>query len=286
MTTTFRVCASAAGVLGLISITACQTNGADSSNVDALQADAGCAAASHFQKVSGDARNTGYADPMLRAGCTQSHLAVQSNGIPNFEFVQITPNDLQRQRYSWRIPRQPRAATNKTRIPLLGPVAIAINGLPFYGPNEAPRHGTADPIRDQILDFCSGHTAGRGDYHFHARPDCLFRKVQGMTGLVVGYAFDGYPILAPYECADAACARIKKVRSSYKFIGGARNAWESNKFVEGAGDLDRCNGMTRPNGSYAYYATDGFPYVLACYHGVAEPNRSGGGQGRRQGRRF
>ena len=160
------------------------------------------------------------ADPMLRAGCTQSHLAVQSNGIPNFEFVQITPNDLQRQRYSWRIPRQPRAATNKTRIPLLGPVAIAINGLPFYGPNEAPRHGTADPIRDQILDFCSGHTAGRGDYHFHARPDCLFRKVQGMTGLVVGYAFDGYPILAPYECADAACARIKKVRSSYKFIGG------------------------------------------------------------------
>lgn len=28
--------------------------------------------------------------------------------------------------------------------------------------------------------------------------------------------------------------------------------------------------MTRPDGTYAYYATDEFPYFLACYHGVAD----------------
>ena len=28
--------------------------------------------------------------------------------------------------------------------------------------------------------------------------------------------------------------------------------------------------MTRPDGSYAYYATDEFPYFIACYHGTPD----------------
>ena len=38
-----------------------------------------------------------------------------------------------------------------------------------------------------------------------------------------------------------------------------------------AGDLDECNGMTR-NGTYAYYVTNTFPWVMNCFKGV--PNAS------------
>jgi hypothetical protein len=47
---------------------------------------------------------------------------------------------------------------------------------------------------------------------------CLFDKVDGRVALVVGYAFDGYPILGPFECADAT----RSARSAVP--GGARTA--------------------------------------------------------------
>ena len=42
--------------------------------------------------------------------------------------------------------------------------------------------------------------------------------------------------------------------------------WE---YVEGSGDLDECNGMT-VNGSYGYYVTVGYPYVVGCYKGAVD----------------
>jgi hypothetical protein len=226
-----------------------------------------CPEAQNFIDVS-RAAGSGSLKPQLRVDCTPGELIVTSNGIPSFRYVQATPNPLREQRYVWRIPRQPRPAPEPREVPLLGPIAVAVDGLPIFGPNEAPEHGTADPYLDKLLDYCNGHTAQRGDYHFHVRPNCLFDSVDGRTSLVIGYAFDGYPILAPFECADAGCASVRKVTSSWRRENANRNAWMSNRYVEGHGTLDRCNGMTRPDGSYAYYATDTFPYFLACYRGV------------------
>lgn len=56
--------------------------------------------------------------------------------------------------------------------------------------------GSRDPFLDMLLDYCNGHTAPGGVYHFHARPECLFGD-DDTEGLVLGHAFDGYPILAP-----------------------------------------------------------------------------------------
>ena len=39
------------------------------------------------------------------------------------------------------------------------------------------------------------------------------------------------------------------------------------EYVEGLGDLDECNGMTF-KGSYGYYVTDGYPYILNCFKGT------------------
>lgn len=238
--------------------------------------------AGQFQHVQADPANTAYPAPQLQVTCNSDTFVVQSNGIPNFEFVQVTPNQLAAQNYTWEIPLQPQMAAEPADIPRLGAVAVAVNGIPIFGPNEAPRDDYGDPYLDGLLDYCNGHTAQQGIYHFHARPDCLFETIDNQVGLVIGYAFDGYPILAPYLCQDEQCTSVKKVRSSWQRTKEVRNAWEAHQYSEGSGDLDRCNGLAFADGSYAYFATDTFPYFLGCYRGVAtvsDPGLGGPGQG-------
>lgn len=217
----------------------------------------------------------GLPTPELNVYCEGDMMIVNANGIPNFEYTRVTPNGLAEQNYRWQIPLTPTEAAETSPIPLLGPVAIAVNGLPIFGPNEAPFDDYGDPLLDQLLDYCNGHTAPGGIYHFHARPDCLFETVEGEVGLVIGYAFDGYPILAPYLCEDESCSSVIEAVSSWQRTSDVRNAWEANEYVAGSGNLDRCNGTYLADGSYAYFATDMFPYFLGCYHGEAVTNDPG-----------
>ena len=235
--------------------------------------------AGDFLDVAPHPENDEYPDPELEARCTGELLVIESNGIPSFEFTAMTPNDLRAQDYTWEIPLDAAPLDEPEDIPLLGPIAIAVDGLPIYGPNEAPQHGTADPYLDEILDFCNGHTAQRGDYHYHARNGCLFEDIDGNPTLVVAYAFDGYPIMAPYVCDDPDCTTTRKLESSWVRSSDERNAWDAHEYVEGTGDLDRCNGRVDADGEYRYYATDTFPYFLGCYRGAPRANGAGGGGG-------
>ena len=133
--------------------------------------------------------------------------------------------------------------------------------------------GYKDPYLNGIFDYCNGHPAQRGDYHFHALPSntvCIaeIKKV----GQVLAYAFDGYPLVSPYVCANAACSSNKKLVSSWRVKSGVNAvttaAWDAHEFVSGLGDLDQCNGLTRADGTYAYVATDSFPYFMGCYKGT------------------
>ncbi len=225
-----------------------------------------------------------YPMPEISVSCDSTTVTIESNGIPNFNFVPITPNALQENAFVFEIPRNPTVATVKEAVPLVGAAAVAVNGLPIFGPTEAPRDGSRDPYLDQILDYCNGHTAPGGVYHFHARPDCVYQNSAGQTSLVLGYAFDGYPILAPYICEDAGCSSVKKVSSSYRQVEevygtSIENAWDAHEYVSGLGDLDQCNGTTLADGSYAYFSTDTFPYFVGCYHGNATGGMTGGGGG-------
>ena len=240
----------------------------------------GCREASHFVDVSTYSHNGRYANPELSVSCTDDEIQIRGNGIINYEYVQITPTDMVARRYNWRIPRKPRVAREKRQVPLLGPIGVAINGIPFFSGNESPQHNWGDPYPLGILDYCGGHTA-RGMYHYHTRPNCLLLDKNGSVGQVVGYAFDGYPIVSPWICVNESCRVKTKMRSSYKYVGTEinQNAWEANIYEAGYGDLDRCNGLQLPGGGYAYFATERFPYTLACYHGEAQfaGNRRGGG---------
>jgi hypothetical protein len=251
----------------------------------AVDPDAGtsdCPQASTFLDVRGGSAGASYPSPTLAARCEGDFVIVDSNGIIGYTFVPMTPNPLTAQTYSWRLPRRPVAAAATTAVPLVGTTGIAVNGMPLYGPTEAPMMGSSDPFLDGILDYCNGHTAPGGVYHYHAPPECLFTDYEGQTHLVVGYAFDGFPILAPFECTDAACTTTRELHSSYVERAGYRttitNSWDGHQYQAGHGDLDECNGKTLPSGEYVYYATREFPYFMGCFRGTPQAN-SGSGTG-------
>ena len=62
-------------------------------------------------------------------------------------------------------------------------------------------------------------------------------------------------------------------------------AWACNVFTEQKADTaetlyaDQCNGRVQADGSYAYYATEDFPYFLGCFVGTATNVGVGNGGG-------
>ena len=146
-------------------------------------------------------RRNGLPNPEMEMSYDKKSIYVNSNGIPTFQFVQRTPNPIEPQIHQWEIPRFPVVAKEFQQIPLLGAVAVLTVGLPIYGPNEAQHpHPFGDPYVNEVLDFCHGHTAGRGDYHFHYAPTCLLKTPDDNEEHynIVGFSFDGYPIVAHY----------------------------------------------------------------------------------------
>ncbi|MEM9951296.1 MAG: YHYH protein [Chloroflexota bacterium] len=222
----------------------------------------------NFIDVEAAPENSDFPDPTLSISCDDDTMTIVSNGIPNYEFIRITPGDLRIQDFTVEIPIEPTIADETTDIALLGTVAIAVNGLPIYGPNEGGNLGFGDPMLDDILDFCNGHVGPAG-YHLHAAPTCLFDDYES-ANLVIGYALDGFPILAPYVCADEACDELMEVMSSWQRTSDVIAAWDAHEYIADSGDLDQCNGMFLEDGSYAYFATNSFPYTLACYVGEIE----------------
>ncbi len=224
-----------------------------------------------------------YPAPVLEVSCTDDVMTVVSNGIPHYEFVPITPNDLQAQDYSWDITRHPEIADEPTDIPLLGTMAVAVNGTPIYGPNEAAQPDPyGDPIYNDIMDACLGHTAGGGRYHFHGLLlSCLAPDAkEGEVSPIIGYALDGFPIYGPMGCLDAECAEVVELKSSWVTIGDPTTyAWDANEYQanEDPQYLDKCNGRVGPDGTYRYHATSTFPYVLGCFTGTATGVGPGGG---------
>ena len=228
----------------------------------------------------------------VAAYCETDYLIIESNGIPTYQVQQLTPTQLSSKNYRYVIPLNPVWSETPSEIPHLGPVAVTVTGLPIYAPNTAADLDYADAVLEGITDNCGGHVGPNGDYHFHARPDCPFEQASELASTILAYAFDGYPIMAPYVCSDESCSSLRKVsgswqkctdetchsvaikelQSSWSMTNPTVTAtWDAHAFVKDSGDLDQCNGMRDSDGNYRYYATDTFPYNLGCYHGVINP---------------
>ena len=220
-----------------------------------------------------------YPRPWIEVECADDTLVVRSNGVPHYEFVQITPNPLLETNREYRFPLRPKLAEMPTPIPLLGTVGVAINGIPFFGPNEGgvPYPGFGDPIYNSIMDACMGHTAR--EYHYHALVEaCLAADIKpGEPSPVLAYAADGFAVYGPYGCTDQECSKVVKFNSSWKKLRDPEiDAWDAFRYEprQGAEYLDRCNGHGGDDhgGTYHYHVTESWPYILGCFSGTPSPD--------------
>lgn len=217
--------------------------------------------------------NANLADPESSATCTDETVTVNSNGIPDYTYIQTSPGDPAAQDLEFSFPATPTVASETTDIPLLGAMAVAINGVPIYGPTE----GTGGDVLSLAgaLSDCGSHNGPTG-FHMHlfgtsTATDCMYTATEVAEGVqLVGYAFDGYPIYtgngqytSSWELTDATLF--------------ATDTWAAHSYVAGSGDLDECNGLADSEGNYAYYTTDTFPYVMGCYRGDVELAATPGG---------
>ena len=226
----------------------------------------------------------------------------QTNNIPNHDFNdggQAFPNDVSAQNNSFEITTAPSHASSVTAISLQTDNAILLNGVKVdllaaacfgvgdgkTGCNDMSQPWRYDPMFSANgfrVDTHNAHSQPDGSYHYHGTPNAFYAEDDSSAeSPVVGFAADGYPIYGPYINDNGT---VRKVTSSYRVRSGNRANDNGNpggsydgtyrddyEYVLDHGDLDECNGMS-VNGVYGYYITEGFPYILSCFKGTADPS--------------
>ncbi len=244
-----------------------------------------CPSDTFLDVTSFDGPGADYPDPELTVTCTDEVMTVESNNIPHYTFVAITPNDLTAQDDVYEIPLNPLYSESPTAAPRLGALAVAVNGGSINGPSEAAipaDQAFGDPVYNGILDDCLGHV-GRS-YHFHALLEsCLATDVDtDVASPVLGWSIDGFAIHGGRGCLDISCDEVVTFVSGYTQIGDpTTNATEAYAFMPSDDPmvLDECNGRIGPDGVYRYHTTVDYPYIIGCYHGQVTGSAPGGPPG-------
>jgi hypothetical protein len=145
------------------------------------------------------------------------------------------PNTIASQNFTFKIPLNPGAAATHSATPL-GPIGVAINGVPLFNQYAGP----SQPLTSEITSFDKyyGHPQQTGVYHYHVEPLYLTTVKSVKSGLM-GFLLDGFPVYGPEE------ENGSPVLSS---------------------DLDEFHGHTHatidfPGGIYHYHFTTDAPYL-------------------------
>lgn len=235
-------------------------------------------------------------------GCT-----ITVNGIPNHDFNDQSAqfaHDVSEVNRIFNIPDSPVISNQSTPLSQTYYDAIMLNGVVLdmlsagcYRPTDsrADSNGNVqigcnanaawliDPLGSETkfgADAHNAHTQPDGTYHYHGNPLALFDDNPGLNGSpVIGFAADGFPIFGSYFL-DPATNQIRKAISGYTLKVGSRpgpddqnpggeydGMYNDDYEFTDAGDLDRCNGMVL-DGTYGYYVTDNYPWVLKCHVGT------------------
>ena len=225
----------------------------------------------------------GYAKPTISVTCSKTELKVSSNGMISFPFEQKTTNSLSAQEWNWSVPLNPAKAKSVTSIKnVLGTLGFTVSGLPIYGPTEGPQpiaEAFGDPVYNNIMDTCGGHTGPGREYHHHAI--FLVQQCNLSKQAILGYALDGFPIYTTLGCLDKKCTKTALMKSGYTKTGNpTTNSWNAyeHKTSKSNSVLDTCNGRTQPDGTYGYHVTTNFPYIIGCFTGTATLARGRAGE--------
>ncbi|MDG1987296.1 MAG: YHYH protein [Halieaceae bacterium] len=129
-------------------------------------------------------------------------------------------------------------------------------------------------------DSHNAHAQPDGTYHYHGNPLSMFEnESSNQESPIIGFAADGFPISGSFFLENGIA---RKALSSYRLKneGGSRPGRDDTntggnfdgtyiqdyEYIEDSGDLDECNGMV-VNGSYRYYITETYPWILGCFRG-------------------
>jgi plastocyanin len=119
-----------------------------------------------------------------------TYMTVTTPGIANHDMEGGPGGEINSQDYSWKLPLvpvddddcDPEVSTDGCEMaPDRGPVATAINGVPFFGPEDGPggdavaNHiGVYEEDRQDIaLGVCGAHSGPGGSYHYHYDGNCM-----------------------------------------------------------------------------------------------------------------
>ena len=196
--------------------------------------------------------------PNLQISHDQNHLIIKSQGYPNHPTAIFpnsdNPNTIRVQDFTFRLPLVPRKSDSITRLPM-GPIGMSLNGVVFFNPFEMEGRNAVAGYDEVWLDSCCGHPQQTGVYHYHKYPTCVkspFIDDGKSHSPIIGFAFDGFPLVGPYESDGSMALELKGERA-----------------------LDACNGHSDPERGYHYHVTPNrFPYILGGYAGVVETSNN------------
>lgn len=144
------------------------------------------------------------------------------------------PNTIAAQNYTFKIPVNPALNTAHSATPL-GPIGVAINGVPLFNQYAGP----SQPLTSEIVSFDQywGHPQMTGQYHYHVEPKYL-TTVKVTKSSLIGFLLDGFPVYGPEENGAAVTNAM----------------------------LDAYHGHTSvtadyPSGIYHYHITSTDPYI-------------------------
>ncbi|RUS60418.1 YHYH protein [Pseudorhodobacter sp. E13] len=266
---------------------------------DALLTERSANCADYAETYSAQVRDVQAAKPFVASvaiSVVGEHCEIASNAVPNHDFNAtgrfVTP--LTEQDQTYRIPARPSAAPSPTALSLRSDNAVFLNGVKLdlmaagcfgvrdgkIGCNDMSAPYRYDPMAPGAgfgADEHNAHNQPDGTYHYHGNPMALFAQDNPTApSPVIGFAADGFPIFGSY-IADGG--RLRKATTSYRLKSGTRPGGPGGSYdgtfvddwvyVEGLGDLDRCNGMVQ-DGVYGYVVTEDYPHVMACFTGTPD----------------
>jgi hypothetical protein len=106
------------------------------------------------------------------------------------------PNTISTQTLTFKIPVRPAAASSHIATSL-GPIGVALNGVPLYNQYAGPNN---QQLTSEIASFDKyyGHPQATGQYHYHVEPLYLTTVKSTKSGLM-GFLLDGFPVYGPEE---------------------------------------------------------------------------------------
>jgi plastocyanin len=119
-----------------------------------------------------------------------TYMTITTPGIANHDMQGGPGGGINDQNYEWVLPLvpeddsdcNPSESTNGCEMaPELGPIAVAVNGVPFYGPEDGPggdavatHIGQYTETEQEIwLGVCGAHAGPGGTYHYHYDGNCM-----------------------------------------------------------------------------------------------------------------